>query len=69
EPDNKVDSFAVKIFANTGEHLGYIPRYYSKSVSEAMERGVKFICTVKEFNKENNCNECIKIHMKGIRKI
>jgi len=67
EPDNKFDGFAVKMFSTTGEHVGYIPRYYSKSVSEAMERGVEFVCTVKEFNKENNCNECIKIHMKGVQ--
>ena len=42
------------------EHIGYIPRYYSKIVSNFIKESNKYECQVLEINKAKNCNECIK---------
>ena len=59
ESDNKKDKNAVKILYK-GEHIGYIPRYYSKIVSNFIKESNKYECQVLEINKAKNCNECIK---------
>lgn len=62
EKDNPKDKNAVKIMYNDFQ-IGYIPRYYSKKVSEYIKKSDNYICEVIEFNKNNNCNECIKARL------
>lgn len=63
EPENQYDSNAVKIANLAGELLGYLPRYYAAGISELIELGKKISCKVIEINKEDNCDECIKVEM------
>lgn len=44
--------------------LGYVPRYYSESVSELIEKGNKMECHIYNVDKNRNCNECIKVIMR-----
>jgi len=66
EPDNAVDPDAIKVLDLQGNHLGYVPRYYNKSIKSSMARGISFACTVAEFNKNTTCNECIKVHLTSV---
>lgn len=61
EKDNNFDSNAVIILKNS-EKIGYIPRYYSEPVSEAMAKGQTIECKVIEFNRKN-CQECLKVKL------
>lgn len=59
EKNNPKDSNAVKIIYNNSV-IGYIPRYYSKKISDYISKSNNYICEIIELNKSNNCNECIK---------
>ena len=59
EKNNPKDRNAVQVIYKN-KTIGYIPRYYSKKVREYLSKSDKYICEVIEFNKANNCNECIK---------
>ena len=64
EPDNSYDPNAVQFLDSYGRTLGYIPRYYSKGVTELLKQGKKIVCHIYNVDKNKNCNECIKIIMK-----
>ncbi|MEE0712985.1 MAG: HIRAN domain-containing protein [Blautia sp.] len=64
EPDNTYDQNAVQFLDNYGNVLGYMPRYYSKGVSELLVNGEKITCHIYHVDKSKNCNECIKVIMK-----
>lgn len=61
--ENKYDKNAVQVVDYSGKILGYIPRYYSSSVVELLEKNKKITCHVYNVDKNKNCNECIKIIM------
>ena len=63
EPTNEFDKNAVKIIYQNNDHIGYLPRYYSESVTEYLKEGAKYECGVVEVNKDRNCHECIKIKL------
>lgn len=63
EEDNPFDKDAVCVKTQEGEYLGYIPRYYSKSVSSRLDKGMSYSCTVLEIENEGNCEECIKVQL------
>lgn len=63
EPDNIYDRNAVQFLDSYGNVLGYMPRYYSKGVSELMVNEEKIICHIYHVDKNKNCNECIKVIM------
>ena len=63
EPDNKYDACAVQVLTEKKEPLGYIPRYYSQSISERMNKGMTYECTVLEANNGENCQECVKVKL------
>lgn len=63
DSENVHDENAVQVLDCTGKILGYIPRYYSKSVAELLETEKKIICHVYNVDKSKNCNECIKMIM------
>ena len=64
EPDNSYDPNAVQFLDSYGRTLGYIPRYYSKGVTELLKQGKKIVCHIYNVDKNKNCNECIKVIMK-----
>ncbi|MGE6590696.1 HIRAN domain-containing protein [Bacillus mycoides] len=43
EPENKQDSFAVRVDTESGNSLGYVPAFYSEFVAEVLDKG----CTYK----------------------
>lgn len=63
QPENKYDPNAVEMLDVSGKVLGYIPRYYSKSVTELLKQGSKIVCHIYNVDKSKNCNECIKVMM------
>lgn len=63
EPTNSKDKFAIKVLSSDNELVGYIPRYYSESISSKLEDGVKYTCKVYEVRREHYCNECIKVEL------
>ena len=63
EPENRYDQNAIKIVTSNNVHIGYIPRYYSESIIELINKGYKYTCDVYEIQKDNKCNECVKIQL------
>lgn len=64
EPQNPYDKNAIKITDSKGNLVGYLPRYYSESVTNIFkEDGVQYNCTVWEVNKENECQVCVKVKL------
>lgn len=63
EPENKYDKYALQVLSETQKLLGYIPRYYSQGVTESIHQGKKVLCHIYNVEKDNNCNECIKLIM------
>ena len=41
-----------------------VPRYYSEGVTTALRENKKISCHIYNVEKNNNCNECIKLIMK-----
>lgn len=64
EPDNCYDQNAVQCLDISGKVLGYIPRYYSRGVTELLKREKRIVCHIYNVDQNKNCNECIKIIMK-----
>lgn len=63
EPENKCDKNAIRIINKNNLHIGYIPRYYSESITEFINKGYKYTCNVYEIQKDNKCNECVKVQL------
>ena len=63
EPGNKYDDNAVFIQTESGNRLGYIPRYYSKQVSRRLQLNISYDCKVKKADFNNNCRECILVRL------
>lgn len=62
--ENKYDEYAIQMLDYSGKVLGYVPRYYSRSVAELLEKGNKIECHIYNVDKNRNCNECIKVIMR-----
>ena len=63
EENNVHDSYAVQVKTEEGKYLGYIPRYYSRGVSERLRKGMSYECTVLSVNQDGNCEECVKVKL------
>ncbi len=63
EPDNEHDSNAVLVKTEQGEAIGYVPRYYSKSLATRLMRDMPYECKVIELCKEKDCQNCIKVKL------
>lgn len=63
DSENRHDTNAVQVLDCSGRILGYVPRYYSSSVTKLLETKKKILCHVYNVDKGQNCNECIKIIM------
>lgn len=63
EPENKFDKNAIRVLNSNDFHIGYIPRYYCESIIRLINKGYRCDCTICEVQKDNNCNECIKMKL------
>lgn len=63
EPQNTYDPHAIRVLTKDGECLGYIPRYYSKSVHERLLKGTSYSCKVVEVQANHCCTECVKVKL------
>ncbi|WP_123053191.1 HIRAN domain-containing protein [Clostridium sp. JN-1] len=63
EPENKFDRNAIKVLNENSIHIGYIPRFYSESIINLLNKGYTYNCNIYEIQKDNNCNECVKIQL------
>src|SRR5690554_6401852 len=48
ERDNAYDNYAVQVFSESGKKLGYVPKTYSKAVSQKISEGCKLSSNVKQ---------------------
>ena len=63
EPNNKHDPMAIRVLTQTGDHLGYIPRYYNKAILARLHKGMTYSCEILEVNPSQSCSECIKVKL------
>lgn len=63
EPENKFDSNAIRVLNGNSVHIGYVPRFYSESIINLLNKGYTYNCNIYEIQKDNNCNECVKIQL------
>lgn len=63
EPENQYDDKAVIIMNEAGEYLGYIPRYYSESVTDRLIKNMSYDCEVIDVVADGYCEDCIKISL------
>lgn len=63
EPTNEYDANAVQVQTENKHILGYIPRYFSKSISNRLNNGMTYECTIIELCDNQNCQECVKVKL------
>lgn len=63
EPTNNYDKHAVQIKTKTNLLIGYIPKYYSAELTELLKMNSTYNFEILEINKNNNCDECIKVKL------
>ncbi|MBE6083811.1 MAG: DNA-binding protein [Tissierellaceae bacterium] len=63
DTNNKYDSYAIKVKNKNNKLLGYIPVFFSREVSEAIESNRKVVCVVTNIECGNTCAECIKVRL------
>lgn len=61
--NNEHDEYAVKVKNKGNKGIGYIPMFFSKEISEAIDTSRKIICIVINNECNNTCEECIKIRL------
>ncbi len=63
DTNNEHDKYAVKVKNKENKCIGYIPMFFSKEVSEAIDNNRKTKCIVINNECNNTCEECIKIRL------
>lgn len=63
DQNNKYDRFAVKVMNIENKVLGFVPVFFSKEISEAIDIGRKIECFVINKDCDNTCEECIKVKL------
>lgn len=69
DSNNEYDEYAIKVILDKKEkyHIGYVPRYYSKQLTELLNKECKYSAMIKEINLENEfTNETITAFVKII---
>lgn len=60
ENDNEYDNYAIKvILKKDGKeyHLGYVPRYYSKELTDLLNNNIEYSAMIKSLNFESEFND------------
>ncbi|MBC8059313.1 MAG: DNA-binding protein, partial [Clostridiaceae bacterium] len=63
DSNNEHDRYAVKVINKESKFLGFIPIFFSKEISEAIDNHRKITCIVTNKECENACEECIKVKL------
>lgn len=63
EETNQYDQYAVSVHLQDGTKIGYIPRYYSKSVYQRLEKGMTYLCRIIELSPDHDCENCIRVKL------
>lgn len=63
DTNNKYDEFAVKVINKEGKLLGFIPVFFSKEISKAIDNSRRITCIVINKECDNSCEECIKVRL------
>lgn len=66
EPTNENDEKAVMVLNKENQKLGYIPRYYSSSIFDLIQKGRSLTCTVLNVDKNKSCDECVKLMLEAV---
>lgn len=64
DADNEKDPNAVMILTSNKEPLGFIPRYYSDSITKRLNDGITYSCEVVDFDNNCICENCIKVRLR-----
>lgn len=62
EKNNEYDKYAVAIYKNN-DKVGFVPRFFSKPVSLALDSGYTLKCRVDFFDDKACCQECTKVSL------
>lgn len=62
--ENIYDKYAVKVMNKDNKLIGFIPVFFSKEISKAIEKGRKITCIVINNECSDTCEECIKVKLK-----
>jgi len=62
-PTNPFDKSAIRIVDMGKNIVGYLPRYYSESMTKYLKQGAKYECIVVEVNKDMECHECVNVKL------
>lgn len=60
EPDNISDENAIKVLLNKDGkkyHLGYVPRYYSKELTDMLKRNIQYSAMIQSLNFESEISD------------
>lgn len=64
EPENAYDPMAIRVLTQGNEILGYVPRYYNKTILARLHDGMGYSCEITEVNANmRNCSECLKARL------
>lgn len=66
EPNNSVDSNAVKVITQENVHLGYVPGVYAKAIKALIKRGIDTKIMVKEINLNHTPQNWVKLSFQSI---
>lgn len=70
DPNNIADSNAIKVFLKKDGreyHLGYVPRYYTKELTELLKNNVEYSAMIKSLNLDSEIyDEDISVYVKLI---
>jgi hypothetical protein len=61
--NNSFNKYAVKMLNNENKTIGYIPIYFSREVSMALDSGREVVCSVISIDYSNTCEECVKVRL------
>lgn len=60
EPDNKEDRYAIKVLYELEDKkvlLGYVPRYYSKDLTDLLEKGTKYSAKIESLKLDSEISD------------
>lgn len=63
DTNNNHDKYAVKVLNGKNKIIGYVPIFFSKEISEAIDNSRKIKCVVTNKDCSNICEECIKVKL------
>lgn len=63
DSNNNHDKYAIKVMNKENKVIGYMPVFFSKEISEAIESNRNITCVVTNKECSDTCEECIKVRL------